>query len=887
MGGLPSGEVTLMFSDIEGSTRLLARLGDSYVDALEAHRVILRRVWAACGGMELGTEGDGFFVVFRTAMDGVHAAASGQRELASHAWPERDAVRVRMGMHTGAPLLHDGSYVGMDVHRAARVAGAAHGGQVALTAATAELVAGGLPAGVALRSLGSHRLKDLPRAEHVFQLVLEGLENEFPAFRSLGATSRLPILGGPVLGRGRELAELNRLLRGSETRLVTLTGPGGSGKTRLAIELGRGIAAWFPEGVHFVPLATVSDATTMRIVIAAGMGVELPGGDPLALSEHLRHRRVVLVLDNLEQVSGAGEVVAELLAAAPGLVVVATSRRALHVRAEQEFTVPTLALPTVPGLDAAGRSPAVQLFVRQACRVRSSFELTNENQVDVVAICRQLDGMPLAIELAAARAKLLPPADILARLGARLDLRAEEVDRPSRHHSLREAIAWSYDLLSPEQRVLFRRLGVFAGGAALDAVEAVCCDEAASEWQHLDRLMALVDASLVNVSEEGDARVELLETIRYFALDRLEAEGEGDVIRERHARHYLTVADQQTALLEGNHYIDARNRLRVEHPNFREALTWAFVHQAGTASDRLRLGRRICAALALYWVRFARDNSRQDARRWLELAVAGYGPGDRAEVATCLAALSHDARFTGNRERAQESATTSVEIWRGLTDQRGLADALITLAAALAWDAPAPAARALYTEALAIATEINNPRQAGHALTELARLETFSGHHERALQFDDQAVAWAHDAGLVFEGLLMRWNRACDLRLLGRPGEAQQEFRVIVPPLTLDYGPVDLATLTEDYAAVLADLGEHCSAVRLFSAARAARERDNIRNSPRQEREIARAQGKSRAHLTAVEWNDAHEQGRTATLEVLLTAATREGDGAPETKIDR
>jgi class 3 adenylate cyclase len=365
--GLPSGTVSLLFSDIEGSTVLLSRLGPAYADTLDAQRLVLRRAWAVHGGTEMGTEGDSFFVVFPTAQGAVAAAAQAQRQLAAYPWPEGARVRVRMGIHTGSPAIHDGGYVGMDVHRAARVAGAAHGGQVVVSDATAHLVSGCLPDGVELRDSGVHRLKDIPAPERLFRLAIDGLQVDFPPLKTLGAASRLPVTATPLVGRDAEVAELTAQLRLPDVRLLTLTGPGGSGKTRLGIALAHRLIDAFPDGVYFVPLAVVTTAEVMWTSIAEVLDVPPEGRAPPGLFRHVAHRSALFVLDNLEQLASADTVVAQLLDHAPQLVVIATSRRPLHVPAEYEHLVPHLSSPTT----TAARKPTLRARCNCLCNRRA------------------------------------------------------------------------------------------------------------------------------------------------------------------------------------------------------------------------------------------------------------------------------------------------------------------------------------------------------------------------------------------------------------------------------------------------------------------------------------------------------------------------------------
>jgi predicted ATPase/class 3 adenylate cyclase len=883
MARIPEGTVTLLFSDIEGSTALLSRLGPAYVDALDAHHGILRQAWTAHDGTEMGTGGDSFFVAFDAAADAVSAAVQAQRDLARFAWPDGEDVRVRMGLHTGTPTVHAGDYLGMDVHRCARIAAAAHGGQVVVSDATAHLLDQPRDGdGLALRDLGFHRLKDLPELERLYQVEAEGLLRAFPPLRSLGATSRLPVPATPLVGREVELTRLAALLSPGPARLVMLTGPAGAGKTRLALELARSRVGDFPGGVHFLPVADLHTADQLWDALAEALGT---APDPEHVLSRLRSLRALLVLDNLEQLAGGDRVVADVLRGASEVAVVATSRRPLHLADEHQYPVAPLAMPSDDSLAAAKASPAVQLFVQQGRRVRPGFDLSPDNAADVAALCRRLDGLPLAIEIAGARVKVLPPRALADRLGTGLDLSTTVGGVTERQRTLRGAIAWSYDLLTTELQAAFARLGVFDGGADLQGLAAALDDAGGPvPADPLDVLTSLVDASLATVDENFDdqPRIALLETVRAFAVDRLAADGCLEAVRARHAAHYLQVVETLGPQLQRDHFGRARDALDVEQGNVRAALRWCLDagESAGTDAgrgagtdpreqpDRSALAVALGAGLCSYW---DAGTKYAEARQWLEPVVAGAGGTPSPELGACLTFLAKSVGVLGEPEEALERARAAVAMHRGLGDAGlGLADALLVLAGAtLACGDPA-GARPFFEEALEVARhETGTPYR---FVDSLAFFEGVEGHHERALELHTEAAVLAGAAGDPTAAHGARHNAACELRLLGRPHEAAAAMTGLVPDVLTDRIPMDTIVFAEDFGAVLADLGRHREAVELLGAADAMRERQAYPREPWQQDELRDAYAASEQQLGPQGWKRCHARGRAASVQALLEA---------------
>jgi predicted ATPase/class 3 adenylate cyclase len=760
-----TGTETFLFADIEGSTRLLQLLGDGYGALLLEQRRLLLSAIESAGGREVSNAGDGSFAVFPSARDAVLAAAAAQRALSSHAWPDGAVVRVRMGLHTGEPGMAGGIYTGLDVHRAARIAAAGHGGQVLLSEATRQLVERDLPAGLGLRDLGEHRLRDLQRAERLWQLVIEDLPAEFAALRSLSTRpNNLPLQATPFVGRGQEIETVRQIVLREDVRLVTLTGPGGMGKTRLALQTAAGVVDRFADGVFVVELGAVQDPAMIGSRIAASLGVAENAARPVldSVTDHLRHRELLLVLDNFEQVVAGAPVVAELLHECPRLKTLVTSRIVLHLSGEYEYQVPPLPVPDPKrpaGFEALAAYAGVALFVQRAQAVRPDFVLDAENASAVARICASLEGLPLAIELAAARIKLFSPQAMVARLSSRLDLlKGGARDLPARQQTLRQAIAWSYDLLEPDERAYFRRFAAFSGGASLDAIEQVCNGEDDLVLDPLDAIASLIDNSLLRRFDDDrdEPRFVMLETIREYGLECLRDNGEEATLRRAHALYFLQLAEQAEPELTTSRQRVWLERLETEHDNLRTALEWTAEHHEAD------IGLRFGAAL---WRFFISLGHLREGHDWLErlLALPGaHAPtAERARVllgaGTMLHALSE---YASSRARLDES----LMIWRELGDKHGQATVLNNLAW-IAGNFHARESRPLAEEALALMRELGDKRGTAVALHNLSWVSLMEGEIATAHSLTEQAMALRREAGDTRGAAYMQVNLA-DIEML-------------------------------------------------------------------------------------------------------------------------
>jgi predicted ATPase/class 3 adenylate cyclase len=754
MRDLPIGTVSLLFTDIEGSTRLLEQVGERYAEMLEECRQLLRAAFQQWHGHEVDTQGDAFFVAFARASETVAAAVAAQRALASHRWPEGVAVRVRMGIHTGEPTLSAENYIGLDVHHAARIMSAGHGGQVLLSQTTRDLVEHDLPDDVSLRDLGAHRLKDLQQKSHLFQLVIAGLPADFPPLKTLDThPNNLPVQLTSLIGRGLELATVQRLLSREDVRLLTLIGPGGTGKTRLGLQVAAELSDRFVDGVFFVNLAPLSDPALVVPTIAHTLDVKETGHQSLLdlLKVSLRDKHLLLLLDNFEQVISAASQVTELLAACPNLKIVVTSRAVLHVRGEQEFAVPPLAVPDpkhVPDLVTLSQYEAVALFIARAQAVKPEFQVTNANAPAVAEICTRLDGLPLAIELAAVRIKLLPPQALLARLGQRLAvLTGGARDVPARQQTLRNTIEWSYHLLDAQEQRLFRRLSVFVGGCTLQAVEAVCEELGAGSGKVFDAVASLIEKSLLQQTElEGEEpRLRMLETIREYALEALAATRELEVTQQAHAAYYLSLAERAEAELEGPRQIRWLERLEREHDNLRAALQWSLerVGDEEAKADQ-EMALRLAGAMWLFW--YAHGHL-DEGRALLERVLAG----SQGTAGSMRAKALQGALFLSTKQGDYDQAEALAEEIRALGDTPLLAFSLDDLGG-LAWlRGNLAKAHSLFEQGLAAAREKGDRVAIATGLDYMGRLAGSKGEYARARTLFEEGLTLLREVGNIGE----------------------------------------------------------------------------------------------------------------------------------------
>src|SRR5829696_2091597 len=922
MSDLPTGTVTFLFTDIEGSTKLWEKSPRSMQIALTRHDALLWEAIEGHGGFVFKTVGDAFCAVFPTALGAPKSALAAQRGLFSEAWgDEIGALRARMALHTGTTHERDGDYFGPPVNRVARLLSAGHGGQILLSSSTQELVRDHLPPETHLRDLGERRLKDLSRPERIFQLTAPDLPSEFPPMKTLEThTNNLPLQATPLIGREREVEAVCGLLRSPETRLLTLLGPGGTGKTRVGLQVAAELVDDFEDGVFFVPIAAITDPTLVAPTIARALGLSEGGARPAEelLEGYLRDRQMLLLLDNFEQILEAAPVVDRLLSTADDLKILATSRTPLGLYGEYEFPIPPLSLPdpdSLQPLENLTEYEAIRLFVERAQAVKPDFALTKENAPVVVEICARLDGLPLAIELAAARIKLLPPRLLLDRLGNRLKLLTGGArNLPERQRTLRNAIEWSYELLDEGEKMLFGRLGVFSSGATLEAMEAVCDTEGDLPTDVFEGASSLLDKGLLRQEEGagGEPRFVMLETIHEFANAKLEGSGEAEAVRRAHAEYFLALAEEAEPMLWGAEDAEWLDRLAQEHDNMRAALSWAMEHGEAT------LALRVSGALRWFWYM---EGYYGEGRRWLEAALgkdwgaaaaeararalegvgwlaSSQGDLDRAQgaakeglklsteaglgkviVADFQNVLGDAARHRGDYERAAELLEKSLALHKTVKDTRGVAWSLGDLANVASDRGSYERARALYEEGLVLSRELGGAELLGAYLISLGDEYLLEGNPERATELNEEAAELYRGRGRkgVLQVALNNLGWSALIRGDRQKAEALHEECLV---LCRELGDKLIgAESIEGFACAAGAVGAAERAARLFGAAEALREATGNQQAARAHALRAPYLAAARAQVDEATWSAAWEMGRYMEFEDAVVYALEDTDG--------
>ena len=747
----PNGTVALLFTDIEGSTKLAQHYAEAWSSMQLRHHAILQSAIEAHNGYAFQIIGDAFCSTFHTAGDALRAAIQAQENLFREPWTFAP-LKVRMGIHVGkVELQDDGQYHGyLAMSRIQRLMSAGHGGQVLISLATEELIRDELPEGVSLRDMGEKRLKDLIRPEHIFQLVITGLPDSFPPLKTLEShVHNLPIQATPFITREHETKAIREKLLNPTFRLLTLTGPGGTGKTRLSLQVAADVLDEFPDGVFFVPLAAIHEADLVISALAQVLSIREAGNTPLMelVQEHLRNRQMLVILDNFEQVMSAAPFVNQLLSSAPKLKVLVTSREILRIYGEHHHPVAPLSVPDpkhLPSLERLTQFEAVRLFIQHAQAVKPDFEVTTTNAPAVAEICHRLDGLPLAIELAAARVRLLSPENLLARLESRLRLLTGGArDLPGRQQTLRGTIAWSYDLLNADEKTLFTRLAVFVNGFTLSAAEAVCHTD-----DLVDGIEALADKSLLKQTDTQDEpRFFMLETIHEYAAELLMQSDELAGLRRSHFDYFLQFAKQAQSFLEKSDQALWLNRLERAHDDLRFAVLWS--KQNGLAVQSAELVN----ALGLFWtMRGLLSEGRVRIADAISNQPELKGSPLHAQLLNQAALL---ARYQGDYNSATNFINESLLIARTQVNLHATADALANLGFVYLHQEKQEQAQGPYVDALRLYRELHNKQGMADAFSHLGLIELCKGNLETAYQYhsdsltiwqqleDRQGIAWA------------------------------------------------------------------------------------------------------------------------------------------------
>jgi predicted ATPase/class 3 adenylate cyclase len=878
MAEVPTGTVTFLFTDLEGSTKLWERYPQAMRQTMARHDELLRWVMDSNGGFVFKTMGDAFCVAFSSAPHALEAALAAQRAILSEGQEKSVPLRMRMALHTGSADERGGDYFGGPLNRISRLLSAGHGGQILLSSATKELVRDALPEGASLRDLGERRLKDLFRSERVFQLLAPELPKSFPPLKTLDERiNNLPAQPTPLIGRESELARVRDLLRTEGVRLLTLTGPGGIGKTRLGLQVGADLLDEFEDGVFFVALASITEPALVPSAIAEALGVVESGEHSLeeALKEYLSPKEVLVLLDNFEQVLSGAPLVGRLLSACPTLEVLATSRSVLRLYGEQEYQVEPLKLPDhkrLPPLERLTQYESVRLFIERAKASRPEFSVTDDNAPAVAEICARLDGLPLAIELAAARIKLLGPSAMLQRLGSRLKLLTGGArNLPERQRTLRGTIEWSFALLEEGEQVLFARLAVFSGGRTLEAIEAVCDAEGDLPVDALEGVSSLLDNSLLRQEQgaEGEERFVMLETIQEFGRERLEASGEAEQLGRQHAEYFLGVAEEAKQKLGGGQQLECLQRLEAEHDNMRAALPWSLEQEPETAL-------RLAVALARFW---EMRSYFTEGSRWLEAALRQSDHADESARAKALSEAGTFAWHRGDYEQATVFHGEALELYRQLGDDSGVAFALMCLGVQDLEQGDHERAAPFFEEALTLSRKLGDKRTIVYALHNLGEVARHTGQYEQARMLGMEAVS-------VSREMDDKWSEARDFVWLGMvsayEGDDYEEAAGFLEEgleLIREVGDWEWVAYSLDSFAVLAGAkAQRKRAARLWGAAEALRKSIGTPLHPTERPDYDRSVAAVRSQLGEAEWGAAFAQGMAMSAEVAAEYALGEGD---------
>lgn len=780
----PTGTITFLFSDIEGSTKLWDTYPSIMQVAVARHDALLRQAVQENHGYLFKTTGDGIAAAFSTAEQGLAMALAAQQALATEVWTEPVVLRSRMGLHTGAAQLRDGDYFGPTLNRCARLMSAGHGGQILLSDATQELCRDVLPAYATLLVLGEHRLKDLIRPETIYQLIHPTLVEVFPALRTLNnpaLPNNLPQQLTSFIGREKPLADVAELL--GKTRLLTLTGIGGTGKTRLSLQVAADALEQYPDGVWLIELASVSEPTLVPQTIASVLGLKEQSGQTISqtLIEHLKEKCLLLVLDNCEHlVSACANIAALLLRSCPSVKILASSREALGIAGEQVYRVPSLSLPDpqqgkAATVESLSQFESVRLFIDRAQAVKPDFAVTNANAPALAQLCFRLDGIPLALELAAARARSMAVEQINERLDQRFRLLTGG-DRSAlpRQQTLRALIDWSYDLLSESERILLARLSIFAGGWTLSAAESACGFEPVEDWEVLDILVSLADKSLVITDiENADSRYRMLETVRQYAHEKLgESSQETETVRERHVDWCVALLEEAKPKLQSPEQVAWLDRLELEHDNIRTAFDTC-ARGTGDENKRALAGLRLAGAAKGFWqIRgYLSEGHEQtsralETRQTLQLSITwdSHLPVKKA-IAEALRTSGGLAYTQGNYSAARSFYEESLAIMRELNDRIGIGLLLGDLGSTATLQGDLPRARLLLEDSLNIHRENGNRAQIAIASGNLGNIAAMGGDYSVAHSLFEEALTIHRELG----------NLDTASNVLGNMGNAMQE----------------------------------------------------------------------------------------------------------------